>query len=69
MRSFDNIDESVHSLIAHKSEFVFSGDQAILQKVFKSLGIDPSKPRKKKAREDPSNSVSKAIAKLAANIP
>ena len=30
MRSFDNIDESVHSLIAHKSEFVFSGDQAIL---------------------------------------
>ena len=30
MRSFDNIDESVHNLIAHKSEFVFSGDQAIL---------------------------------------
>ena len=73
MHSFDNIDEKVHELIKHKSEYVFSGDQITLQKVFKSLGIDANKARKKKVIkddvDDPDSEVSKAIAKLAKNIP
>ena len=72
MRSFDHIDDGITDLITHKSEFVFSGDQVILNKVFNSLGIDPKKVKQNKKQrcihEDPNSDVSKAIAKLAKNI-
>lgn len=73
MRSFDTIEHGVAELVAHKSEFVFSGDITMLNSVFKGLGVDTNKMKRRANKgvleaEDPESEVGKAIARLGKSI-
>ena len=43
MRGLDAIDNKIDDLVQHKKQFVFGGDQYVLESTFKALGIDSEK--------------------------
>ena len=76
MRGLDAIDHKIDDLVQHKKQFVFGGDQHILESTFKALGIDSDKTigkinrRKKLERElaDPNSELSKKILHLSNDL-
>ena len=76
MRGLDAIDNKIDDLVQHKKQFVFGGDQHVLESTFKALGIDSDKTiqkidkRKKLQKQlaDPESEISKTIINLSKDL-
>ena len=53
MKIIQNMDSGISELVDHKNNFIFSGDQQMLNKIFSNLKMDMEREHKKALKFKP----------------